>query len=92
VVGFLAGVVGTQFIVAQTLPRFVVFVAASLLHAVLFIGVYELLDLRAFGMPTIALAFTALGNAAVGVLAFEVAELLPGMVERRRASRPRLRR
>ena len=41
VVGFLAGIIGTQFIVAQPLPRMVVFFAATILHAVLFIGLYE---------------------------------------------------
>ena len=92
VVGFLAGIIGTQFIVAQPLPRFVVFFAATLLHAVLFIGLYELLDLRTFGTPYGAVLGQALGNAIVGVVAFQVAELLPGAMERRRTSRTRIRR
>ncbi len=92
VVGFMAGVVGTQFIVVQSIPRFVVFAGATGLHAALFIGVYELLDLREFGLPGTALVLAAVGNAVVGVVAMHVAELLPGAVERRRASRPRLRR
>ena len=92
VVGFLAGIIGTQFIVAQPLPRFVVFFAATALHAVLFIGLYELLDLRTFGTPYGAVLGQALGNAIVGVVAFQVAELLPGAMERRRASRTRIRR
>lgn len=92
VVGFLAGIIGTQFIVAQPLPRFVVFFAATVLHAVLFIGLYELLDLRTFGTPYGAVAGQGLGNAIVGVVAFQVAELLPGAMERRRASRTRIRR
>ena len=92
VVGFLAGVVGTQFIVAHALPRFVVFVAATVLHAVVFMGLYVLLDLRHFGSPYVAVGGQALGNAVVGVVAFELVELLPGAVERRRAARLRLRR
>ncbi len=93
VVGFLAGIIGTQFIVAQPLPRFVVFFAATLLHAVLFIGLYELLDLRTFGAPYGAVVGQGLGNAIVGVVAFQVAELLPGAIERRRnSSRTRIRR
>ena len=92
IVGFLAGIIGTQFIVAQPLPRFVVFFAATVLHAVLFIGLYELLDLRTFGAPYGAVVGQCLGNAIVGVLAFQVAELLPGAMERRRASRSRIRR
>jgi len=92
VVGFLSGVIGTQFIVAHPGPRFVVFSGATLLHAALFIGIYELLDLRDFGLPGTALAVASLGNAAVGVVALQLTDLLPGAVERRKASRPRLRR
>jgi hypothetical protein len=39
-----------------------------------------------------AVAGQALGNAIVGVVAFQVVELLPGAMERRRAMRGRLRR
>jgi hypothetical protein len=48
-------------------------------------GLYELLGLRHFGTPYGAVAVQALGNAVVGVMAFKVAELLPGAMERRRA-------
>lgn len=92
VVGFLAGIVGTQFIVAHTLPRFVVFLGATVVHAALFMGLYMLLDLRQFGTPYAAVAGQALANAIVGVVAFQLVELLPGAVERRRAQRGRLRR
>ena len=92
IVGFLAGVVGTQFIVAQSLPRFVVFFGATLVHAIVFIGLYVLLDLRQFGSPYAAVAGQAMGNAVVGVVAFQLAELLPGAVERRRGARIRPRR
>jgi rod shape-determining protein MreD len=92
IVGFLAGIIGTQFIVAQPLPRFVVFFAATLLHAAIFMGLYVLLDLRHFGAPYAAVAGQATANAIAGVLAFQLVELLPGAVERRRAAKPRLRR
>jgi len=92
IVGFLAGILGTQFIVAQPLPRFVVFFSATVLHAVIFMGLYTLLDLRHFGAPYAAVAGQALGNAVVGVVAFQLVELLPGAVERRRAMRSRVRR
>jgi len=51
-----------------------------------------LLDLRHFGSPYGAVAEQALANAVVGVVAFELVELLPGAVERRRAAKSRLRR
>ena len=91
-VGFLAGLVGTQLIVARPIPRFVVFFLSTVLHAVLFRGLYMLLDLRQFGAPFAAVASQAVGNAVVGVVAFQLAELLPGAIERRRAQRARIRR
>ena len=91
-VGFLAGIIGTQFIVARPLPRFVVFFAASVLHGAVFIGLHVLLGLRQFGSPYGAVASQAAGNAVVGVVAFQMVELLPGVVERRRAQRARIRR
>jgi rod shape-determining protein MreD len=92
VVGFLAGVIGTQFIVTHSLPRFVVFFGATVLHAILFMGLYMLLELRPFGTPYAAVGGQALGNALVGIIAFQLVEFLPGAVERRRAQRGRLRR
>jgi rod shape-determining protein MreD len=92
IVGFVTGIVGTQFIVTQPLPRFVVFFSATLLHALIFIGLYVLLDLRQFGTPYAAVTGQALGNAVAGVLAFQLVELLPGAVERRRMSKSRIRR
>jgi rod shape-determining protein MreD len=87
VVGFLAGVVGTQFIVAQAPSRFVVFFLSTLLHAAIFMGLYELLDLRHFGFPYATIVEQALANALVGMIAFQLAELLPSVVERRRTTR-----
>jgi hypothetical protein len=69
-----------------------VFFGASILHAVVFIGLYVLLDLRHFDAPYAAVAGQAAANALVGVVAFQVVELLPGAVERRRAAKNRLRR
>jgi rod shape-determining protein MreD len=92
VVGFLTGIVGTQFIVTNTGPRFVVFFLATVVHAVIFMGLYVLLDLRDFGTPYGAVARQALGNAIVGIVAFQLVELLPGAVERRRSQRGRIHR
>ena len=92
IVGFLAGIIGSQFIVAQPLPRFVVFFGATVLHAIVFMGLYVLLGLRQFGTPYAAVAGQAAANAVIGVVAFQLVELLPGAVERRKAQRGRLRR
>lgn len=86
IVGFVAGVIGTQFIVARPLTRFLVFFVATLVHSGIFIGLYVLLDLRTFGVPTMAVISQAAGNALVGVLTFQAVELLPGAVEKRRSA------
>ena len=92
IVGFLAGIIGSQFIVAQSLPRFVVFFGATVLHAVVFMGLYVLLGLRQFGTPYAAVTGQAAANAVIGVVAFQLVEFLPGAVERRKARSTRLRR
>jgi rod shape-determining protein MreD len=91
-VGFFAGVIGTQFIVTQPLPRFVVFFGATVVEKAVFIGLYELLGLRDFGLPYARVLGEAAGNAVTGVVAFQLAELLPGAMERRRATRTGFRR
>lgn len=91
VVGFVTGVVATQFIVAHGLSRAVVFVGATLLHAAVFFGLYALVEVPRFGVPYAAIASQAFGNAMIGVFVVHVVELWPGLVERRRAGRGRVR-
>jgi len=91
-VGFVAGIVGTQLNIAEPMARFVVFFSATVVHQAITIGLGAVLGLRPFGTPYAAVAGEALGNAVVGVAAFQLAELLPGAVERRRMGRTRLRR
>jgi rod shape-determining protein MreD len=92
IVGFVAGIIGTQFIVSQPLPRFLVFFVATVAHQAITIGLAVVLGQPSFGIPYAAVAGEALGNAIVGVAAFQLAELLPGAVERRRMGKSRLRR
>jgi rod shape-determining protein MreD len=87
VVGFAAGVLGTQFIVTAALPRFIVFVVATILHALVFMGAYVLLDLRQFPAPYAAIAGQAAGNGLVGVLGFQLIEVFPGVLQRRKAGK-----
>ena len=92
IVGFFAGVIGTQFIVAQPLPRFVVFFGATIVHAVVFYGLYMVLNNWEFRTAITPIAAQALANAVVGVVVFQAAEFLPGAVERRRATRGQIKR
>ena len=84
IVGFLAGAIGQQFLVNAALPRLLIFLGATALHAAVFMGLYEGLGLRTFTSPWTAVVSQALGNAAVGLIAFAIIESLPGVVERRR--------
>ena len=85
IVGFLVGAVGQQFIVTAAVPRLVMFVGATMLHALVFMGLYEMLNLRVFPEPWKSVTTQALGNALVGIVAFAVIESLPGVIERRRS-------
>lgn len=88
VVGFLAGTIGAQFIVSSALPRFVMFFMASLVHSAVFMGIYALLpDARPTVVPYGQILLQAFGNAAIGLLSFQLVEGLPGLVQRRRMGR-----
>jgi rod shape-determining protein MreD len=97
VVGFFVGAVGSQFILAQPLPRFVVFFVATVVHAAGFLGLYAVIDVPEaaapfFAAPAVAVATQAVANGLIGVLAFQVVESLPGAMQRRRESRYHLGR
>ena len=66
IVGYAVGFAGTQFIVAGALPRFVTFLGATVVHAVVFMGLYELLGLRDFGLPWARVLGQGAANALVG--------------------------
>ena len=83
VVGFLVGVLGAQFIVSQPLPRFVMFVGATLVHEVCYQALYAVVESRAFTLPYSTLLTQALVNAIVGVIAFQIVEGAPGLLQRR---------
>jgi rod shape-determining protein MreD len=86
IVGFVAGVVGQQFIVTAPFPRFVMFIAASIVHSALFMGMYMLLGLKDFSSPWAAVLSQSIANAVVGMIAFTIVEALPGAMERRKFS------
>jgi rod shape-determining protein MreD len=87
IVGFVSGLLGTQFIVTAPLPRFLLLMAGTALHAIIFMGLYSLLNLRQFSAPYPAVLAQAFGNAFFGVVLFQMIEWFPGFVDRRRAGR-----
>jgi rod shape-determining protein MreD len=89
IVGFLAGLLGAQFIVSQPLPRFVMFVSASVLHEVCYQGLSAVVEVRPFRLPYAPVLTQAGINGIVGLAAFFMVERMPGMLQRRRARRGR---
>ena len=89
VVGFLAGVLGAQFIVSQPVPRFVMFVGATIAHDAFFQGLYAIVEARGFRLQFTPLMTQAVINGIVGLTAFFVIEQVPGLLQRRRARRGR---
>lgn len=87
VVGLVVGAIGHQFLVAAALPRLVIFLGSSVAHAMMFIGIYVLLGLGSFPSPWAGILTQALGNTAVGMIAFSIVEVFPVVVDRRRLSR-----
>lgn len=83
IVGFFVGVLGAQFIVSQPLPRFVMFVGATFVHELCFQAVYALVESRSFTMQYSAVLLQAVVNAVIGVLAFQLVEGAPGLLQRR---------
>jgi rod shape-determining protein MreD len=80
--GYLAGVVGTQFIVTQWMSRGCLFLGASVLNSACFMGLSMLLGLRRYDNPLLEAATQAVVNAASGVLLFAVIEFMPTARER----------
>ena len=90
--GFLAGYIGTQFIVTQAIPRFLLFAGATAVHGAVFMGLYQLLGLRRFDQPFLDVTVQALANAAAGIVLFGLVETLPGLPERWRIWREHRRK
>jgi len=86
-VGFLAGVVGSQFIVTGVWHRFVIFFGATLLHVGAFLGLSAVVRSGNWAASPSAVLAQALATAGLGVLAGLVIESSPGLLERRRLRR-----
>ena len=78
-VGFVVGVLGAQFIVSQPLPRFVMFVGATVVHELCFQALYALVESRGVPVPGI-------GDADPGRR--QRAGRHPGVPDRREGPRP----
>ncbi len=86
-VGFVAGVAATQFIVSGVIPRGVVFFAMTWLHGICFLGLYAMIERHGIGSPWRELLVQSLLNAVVGVVATRTLERGPEWWRRRRYTR-----
>lgn len=91
-VGFFVGVLSAQFIVSQPLPRFVMFIGATLVHELCFQAVYALVESRGFSMQYSAVLTQAVINGVIGIMAFEVVEEGPRLMQGRRSRQSSLSR
>ena len=86
-VGFVAGVIATQFIVSSIVPRGVVFFAMTWLHGICFLGLYAMIERHGIGRPWRQLLVQSLLNAAIGVVATRTIERGPEWWRRRQYTR-----
>ena len=87
IIGFAVGVLGAQFNLSSTVPRLVMFVAATFVHGIMFEGLHAMIGGRPFGLQWSATLIQALVNSLVGVTAFMIVERGPEAIQRRRMSR-----
>ena len=88
IVGFLAGAIGSQFIVANAFPRFVVLLLGAALHAACVLGLYAIIDKRGLtalswrtAWPQVAL------TTGIGIILIQAVHAVPGILMRRRLRR-----
>ncbi len=86
-VGFWAGAIGSQFIVANALPRFVVLIAGAVFNAFASLGLHAAIQRRGFDLPWGQAWGQVLTTAFVGIVLMQVAQAIPGRLKRRRLRR-----
>jgi len=87
IVGFLVGVIGSQFIVTNSLPRFVVLLLGAGLNAILVLGLYAVIDRRGLSIPWRTAWPQMLLTAFVGIILIQTVQAIPGVIMRRRLRR-----
>lgn len=87
IIGFVVGVLGAQFNLSSTVPRLVMFVAATFVHEVVFEALHAMVGGRSFGVQLSGVLAQALVNGLIGVAAFLLVERGPEAMSRRRMRR-----
>ena len=92
ITGFIAGVVGSRFILGTIWHRLAVLMAASFMHAFCYLGIYTLIGSAGPAVPISVVAVQATVNGVVGVVVPLVIGAAPGMTDRFRQGRNPLSR
>jgi rod shape-determining protein MreD len=87
IVGFAAGIVGTQFVLTRPQARTIIVMGATLFHRFLMLGLQGLIDQHWPGVSWGAMLAETGINTLCAFIAFQTTSSLPGVVDRRRASR-----
>jgi rod shape-determining protein MreD len=82
IVGFFAGVIGSQFIVVRPLPRMLLVAGATVVARLLVLGVFGLIDLSWPPVPWLAMLSETTMNALVAFVVFQGTESVPMMLRR----------
>jgi len=87
IIGFAAGVVGTQFVLARPQARMLIVAVGTVVHRLLIVSVHALIEQHWPGVPWRALLIETVINAVVALVAFQLVTGLPGMFSRQRQGR-----
>jgi rod shape-determining protein MreD len=87
VTGFLAGLIGTQFVLARPQARVLVAAAATIVHRVMIVGLHALIDQRWPGLAWGAMLAETGVNTACALVLFAASSAAPGLITRQRMSR-----
>jgi rod shape-determining protein MreD len=87
VTGFLAGLIGTQFVLARAQARVLVAAAATVVHRIMITGLHALIDQQWSGVAWGAMLAETGVNTACALLLFAAASAAPGLMARQRMNR-----
>lgn len=82
IIGFAAGVIGSQFIVARPLPRMVLVGGATVVARLIVSGLHGMIDLSWPGVSWLAMLSETALNALAAFVLFQGMESVPGMLRR----------
>jgi len=87
IVGFLAGAIGTQFVLARPQARVIIVVGATVIHRLMILAIYALIDQRWPGVSWTSMLWETALNSLAALVVFQATNALPGVIARQRVNR-----